>query len=299
MARNQLEKENKIAAVQVLESLTPDAASAKSDPEAGLMTYAEARQCVEAIKYHAISLRQHLVSLESGRGWSALGYSSITACLVAEFPNSKPVLIRELKVGRIEKYHLQVPIGTYLESQMRPLSKLPSPQQYQPVIARAHQLAGSSRLTANHVTQAVTELRSALLSQIKPVTLPVCPYNPGDIILINCVRAVKEDYAKYNNCWGVVACLHSHGCIVQLMGQQWNIHSNDIKEIDLVDKTLKQVAPRICALLQRDDLDEMEREILERYHRRQWFTPWQLQLLQTLEELRCPLSASTSKELEE
>lgn len=37
--------------------------------------------------------------------------------------------------------------------------------------------------------------------------------------------------------------------------------------MDGVDETLKVVALRVTALLQRQDLDKMEREILERYHR--------------------------------
>lgn len=276
-----------------------DAAVAAVEVLAPVMSEAEARQCIEAIKEYAVSLRRLLVELEDRRGWEALGHTSMTACMLAEFKNSKPVLVRELKVGRLEKHHLQVPIGTYRESQLRPLSKLSSPQQYQPAMTKAHQLAGDNRLTANHVDLAVAELISPQLSQIKLVTPPVLPYKVEDIVLVNCNRAVKEAYVKYNNCWGVVADVLTHGCTVQLMGQEWNIHWNDLKEIDLVDKTLKQVASRVVTLLQRDDLDQMEREILERYHRRQWFTPWQLQLLQTMENWRYQLSASTPTMREE
>lgn len=76
------------------------------------------------------------------------------------------------------------------------------------------------------------------------------------------------------------------------MGQEWNIHWNDLKELDWVDETLKLVAPRVTNLLQRQDLDPMEREILERYHHLQWFTPWQMQLLQSIEQLRFDFSRS-------
>lgn len=277
--------------VEVVENL----ASQEITAHHAVMTWAEARQCVEAIKQHVVSLRRHLVDLHDRRGWEVLGYSSVTACLVAEFHNSKPVLVRELKVGRIEQHHLQVPIGTYRESQLRPLSKLSSPQQYQVVMARAHQLASERKLTANDVNLAVREFHSKQISKIKLVTPPSLPYQLGDLVIINCVRAVTEPYAKHNGNWVIVKEVLANGCKVLLMGQEWNIHCNDLKEMDWVDETLKFVAPRVNALLQREDLDKMEREILERYHRQQWFTPWQMQLLQTIEQLRFELLQSNSR----
>jgi len=284
-----------VAAVEIVEDVAEEEITAARHP---VMTEAEARQCIEAIKGYVVSIRALLLELEERQGWKALGYSSMSACLVGEFPGeSKTKLIRALEAGRIER-HQQVPIGTYLESQLRPLFKFSS-QQWQPILAKAHQLAGEQRLTASHVAQAAREFQPVQLSQIKPVAPPVLPYQVGDIVWLECARAVQEPYARYNNCWGVVADVLSHGCIVQLMGQQWNIHWNDLKEIDLVDQTLKQVAARVVTLLERHDLDEMEREILERYHRRQWFTPWQLQLLQTIEDLRVQLSASNHINQEE
>jgi hypothetical protein len=40
----------------------------------------------------------------------------------------------------------------------------------------------------------------------------------------------------------------AHGCIVWLMGQEWDIHWNDLKEKNWVDETLKLVAPHVTAL---------------------------------------------------
>lgn len=283
-----------VAAVEIVEDVAEEEITARHP----VMTEAEARQCIEAIKGYVVSIRALLLELEERQGWKALGYSSMTACLVGEFPGeSKTKLIRALEAGRIER-HQQVPIGTYLESQLRPLFKFSS-EQWKPILAKAHQLAGEQRLTASHVTQAATEFQSVQLSQIKPVAPPVLSYQVGDIVLVECAGSVQEPYARYSSCWGLVADVHSYGCKVQLMGQKWNIHWNDLKEIDLVDETLKQVAERIVILLERDDLDEMEREILERYHRRQWFTSWQLQLLQTIEDLRQRLSTSTPPAPEE
>lgn len=106
------------------------------------------------------------------------------------------------------------------------------------------------------------------------------------------VRTVSEPYAKYNGCWEQIKEVLTHGCIVWLIGQKRNTHWNDLKEMDWMEETLKLVAPRVTALLQREDLDKMEREILECYHRQQWFTPRQMQLLQTIEQLRLDLSQS-------
>lgn len=57
-----------------------------------------------------------VLELEERHGWEALGYRSMTACLIEEFPQeSKTKLIRTLEAGRIERHLQQVPIGTYLE----------------------------------------------------------------------------------------------------------------------------------------------------------------------------------------
>lgn len=169
------------AAAAVVE-IVEDLAQEQVTEQHTVMIEAQARTCVEAIREHAVSLRRLLVELHARRGWEALGYSSITACLVAEFHNSKPVLVWELKVGRIEKHHLQVPIGTYRESQLRPLSKLPDAEHYQPAIALAHQLAGDNKLTASHVEEALTKLNSTQILKIKPVIPLVLPYLVGDIV---------------------------------------------------------------------------------------------------------------------
>ena len=166
---------------------------------APVMTAAQAQQCVEAIKNHAVSLRTLLVELDDRRGWEALGYSSMTACMVAEFKNSKPVLIRELKVGRIEKHHLQVPIGTYLESQLRSLSKL-EPTQYKLAIAKAYKIAGSDKLKAVHVTKAVTEILNPTRVVLDAPT--ASKYKPGDFVRIKCASGALPEQKAWDGCWG-------------------------------------------------------------------------------------------------
>ena len=88
-----------------------------------VMTEAEARQCIAAIKGDVVSIRTRLVDLEERRGFEALGYPNISACMEAEFKQSRPTLVKELKAGRIEKIFLDVPIGTFLESHFRQIVK--------------------------------------------------------------------------------------------------------------------------------------------------------------------------------
>ena len=262
-----------------------------------IMTLAQAKQCLGRIKQLFEQARILLLEFKQRRGWEALKYPNLTACLEEYFPESRTKLVRELFAAEVEQDVLEVPIGTYLESHLRPLKKL-KPTQYKQAIEQAHALAGSEKLKAFHVVCAVNDLRQDRLSSIKLFTPASLPYQLGDLALVNCNRAVTEPYAKYNGCWAIVKEVLAHSCIVWLIGLELNIHFNDLKEMGWVDETLKLVAPRVTALLQRQDLDKMEREILERYHQQQWFTPWQLQLLQMIEQLRFDLSQSNPTNVE-
>ena len=122
-----------------------------------VMTEAEARQCIAAIKGDVVSIRTRLVDLEERRGFEALGYPNISACMKAEFKQSRPTLVKELKAGRIEQLFLDVPIGTFLESHFRPLSKL-KPEYYKPAFDQASILAGDRPVRAKDVSLAVAEL---------------------------------------------------------------------------------------------------------------------------------------------
>jgi hypothetical protein len=79
---------------------------------------------------------------------------------------------------------------------------------------------------------------------------------------------------------------HTHGAEVTIVGQVLYIPWNALKKIEPLDETFRQIARRTTTLLERNDLDEMEREILQSYHKRLQLTNWQLQLLSTIEQLR-------------
>lgn len=107
-------------------------------------------------------------------------------------------------------------------------------------------------------------------------------YNSDDIVLI---ENGEQAYAQYRNCWAVVKKVYSQSAEIAIMGQVLQVPRNALKKLDLIDESLRQVARRIVALLERNDLDEMEREILQSYHKRFWLTDWQLQLLSAIERM--------------
>lgn len=274
MAKSKSGEQTQIAEVEVL-SATDEEPSGSS---LKLMTPAEAKRCVEAIKHHAVSLRELLVELAERRGWQAIGYKSITACLVGEFQNSKPVLVRELKTGRIEKNYLQVPIGTYLESQLRPLSKLSSPQQYQSTIAKAHQLAGKQKLTATHIAQAVNQ---TLLAARQPNL--AAKYKSGDLVRIECQAGALSDQKAWDGCWGIV---HSTGNIsavsVTVGSKEINYMAGDLDWDDNSETQFRSTCERILTLWQ-VELEPIERTVLKELQRRHFFTNLEEEIIALME----------------
>lgn len=265
-----------VAAVEVVENPTRP----KISDLHSLMTKAEARRYVEAIKKHAVSLRQMLVELEDRRGWEALGYSSITACLVSEFTNSKPVLVRELKVGRIEKHHLQVPIGTYLESQLRPLSKLPSLEEYQPTVTKAHQLAGDAKLTATHVAQAVNERLNP--TRFAKRTSP-SRYKPGDFVRIKCQAGALPEQQVWNACWAIVQSTGNISCVRVLVGNsEVDYMADDLDWDDNSEAQFRVNCKRLLTLWQ-TELEPIEQTVLKELQRRQFFTDLETQIVTLME----------------
>jgi len=260
-----------------------------------LMTEAEALQAIGEINSTLNRIRVLLVELEERQGYAALNFENMSQLMQSDlFSKARSTLQKELQAGRIERHYINVPIGTFPEAHFRPLAKL-KPDHYKVAIEQASIIAGDRPLTAKNVSQAVAELlrsepeapKKGIVEELRERN-STCrmAFQPGDVVLIECDRSIKEPYTQYNGCWVMAKEILAHGCKVQLMGKDFCVIWNDLKEIDLVDETLKSVAVRIGALLQQEDLDEMEREILEGYHRRQCFTDWQLNLLATIENIR-------------
>lgn len=245
-----------------------------------LMTKVEAQQCLRDIKDVSKSLRQKLLELDLRQGWATLGYPSMTACLKDQFSDagSKSNLIREWNAGQLE-HELGVQICTYPAYQLRPLRKL-QPAQRQLAWQKVQELTGHGRLKAQHVELVVSQFLKHQSVENRSLL------QTGKIVIVDCSRAIKAAYTLHNGCWGIVVEVLTNSYKVNFMGQEWIVDSYDLKEMELVDETLELVAKRVVTLLQRDDLDEMEREILESYHRRYKFSDWQIQLLELIADWR-------------
>lgn len=126
---------------------------------ASVMTAEEATSCLEEIKHLFKLARTKLLEFKERRGWEALGYPHLTACLNYHFPESRTKLVRELFAAEVERDILQVPIGTCPASYFRPLSKV-KPDLYRTVLEKASELAGDKRVNTAHVTAAVTLVTS-------------------------------------------------------------------------------------------------------------------------------------------
>ena len=260
---------------------------------APVMSEAEARQCIETIKGHAVSIRALLVDLEERRGFLALGYANMSACMEAEFRQSRPTLVKELKAGRIEKQILDVPIGTFLESHFRPLSKL-KPEYYKPAFDKASTLAGDRPVIAKDLAHAVAELlrsdpkasKKGIVERLKErdATLPPIPYFDGDVVEIR--AGFNPALRKHDGCWGIVTHVGTWSCKVHISVRNVNLQCLP-DEMDRVDPKytadILSVSQRI-AVLSELDLDPVIWSILETLNRQSCFTQIQLNLLAWAEQ---------------
>lgn len=132
-------------------------------PHRIVMTAEEARTCIAKIHRYADDIRQRVLELYSRDGWKALGYESWKDCVQSEFHESTNYVLRQLRCAVIESEIRQedgqdVPIGTkpqIPESQLRPLSRLPSPQSRKEAWKEAEKAAPQGKLTAKHVEAVV------------------------------------------------------------------------------------------------------------------------------------------------
>ena len=112
------------------------------------MTADEAREIVERINGLCNQIRALLVELETREGYIALGFNSMAQLMNSNlFVKARSTLQKELLAGRIETQYLHVPVGTFSESHLRPLSKL-KPEYYTEALSQATESAGCLRFQA-------------------------------------------------------------------------------------------------------------------------------------------------------
>ncbi len=104
-------------------------------------------------------------------------------------------------------------------------------------------------------------------------------YQCGDLVMIDCPRVADRSQRLHNGCWGTVVDLGRCSVEVVVRGQRVRFMNSDVKNVDNPTPILRDIASRLNQLFNRDDLDELDRQILEFYVRRLNFTDKQLERL--------------------
>ena len=135
-----------------------------------VMTEQQARQITEEIRKTGNSLRSLLNEADSGKAWAVLGYDTMNSYILNEFPEfSKGALYRELQAARTESL-LEVPIGTYRESTIRPLARnefINNPTELNSVWEQVVATAPEGKITAAHVQAVVDEVKGSDIAKAK------------------------------------------------------------------------------------------------------------------------------------
>ena len=254
-----------------------------------VMTEAEARQCIEEINSNVNQIRFLLVELESREGYAALGFANMSRLMQSSlFAKARSTLQKELQAGRIERHHLNVPIGTFNESHLRPFAKL-NPDYYKYAVDRACNIAGSRSIGAKDMSQAVAELLRTDPNAAKqgfaerPVSFERLPYLENDVVKI--CRGGSE-LKRHFGYWGVIQHVGSFNCTVHisLKSEDVQCKENEMRKIEPEKaKVLREVSERIAALV-RCRLDPAVWAILQTINQQEDITQVQLDLLAWAEQ---------------
>ncbi len=105
-------------------------------------------------------------------------------------------------------------------------------------------------------------------------------YKAGNLLIIDCPANFECEYRRFNGCWAIVNEIGELGSIqVQLGGKKMRVKKSDTEPIDNPPAQLLDVANKVGALLEREDLDIFERRFLKMYLREQSFSQKQIKLL--------------------
>lgn len=150
------------------------------------MSATEARECINAIKGNLESLRLMLLELHRRRGWSALGYTSWEDCAKAEFGKSRSYVFQLVAAAEVEdnltsvrEKSTIVDLDNIPVSHLTALAKLPPEQQAEGLL-KASQIAqeqGKKR-NANHIAQAVQEIKQPLINAVEDTDMQQPPSEP-------------------------------------------------------------------------------------------------------------------------
>lgn len=255
------------------------------------MTKAEAHHCINQIKQHATSMRQLLVDLEERRGWKELNYSSMSDCLKKEFNQSNTSLKYELSAGRIEK-DMGVPIGTYMESHLRPLRKLNS-SLHQSALDTASEVAGKHPVRAKHVGQAVKDivLRQSESANIRVEQMEDQSQDFGSEYSSQkeffMLRSLVGEDIQYNGSWATALEFKNISTVrCQVLNHELEIKQENIKQLDMDEQQFtrqKEIIERVQRLAG-CNLDPVAWTILETLNRQVEYSDYQLRMLEMTEQ---------------
>ncbi|MBW4638124.1 MAG: hypothetical protein KME05_07790 [Gloeocapsa sp. UFS-A4-WI-NPMV-4B04] len=212
------------------------------------MSATEARECTNAIKGNLESLRLMLLELYRRKGWLALEYANWEDCAVAEFGKSRAYTFRLLAAAQVEENLADAVESTIVDlddipvSHLTELAKLPLEQQAQGLL-KAEQIAqeqGKKR-NANHIAQAVQEIKQPLINAVEDTTMQQPPSEPK-----HSADAANESEPSDN-----VQNLSNEqiALVLQAIGQQSSkrdvLHSQPNTELKQMLKKAKQIIKNV------------------------------------------------------
>jgi hypothetical protein len=262
------------------------------------MTAEEARATIEQINGLCNQIRALLVELETREGYLALGFNSMAQLMNSSlFVKARSTLQKELQAGRIETQYLHVPVGTFNESHLRPLSKL-KPKYYLEALSQAQESAGDRPITARDVSATVATMllsnknaaKRSIVDVVKERTyIPLCDRTRcrvDDAIVIRAYR--NADLRAYDGYWGIVQHIseHFYQVYISLKSETIGCKEDEVESIDMTESnrmSLLSVSSRISNLL-KAELEAVDYAILETIQRSLYLTPRQMMHLELMEK---------------
>lgn len=100
-----------------------------------------------------------------------------------------------------------------------------------------------------------------------------------DLVIIDCQKGADLKQRLHNGCWGRVVSVGNGSVEVTVKGKGIWYMNGDVTKVDSPIPQLKEIGEKLERLFCREDLDELDRHILEFYVRRLTFTDRQLDRL--------------------
>ncbi len=258
-----------------------------------VMSKAEAQQCIEEINSNINRVRLLLVELESREGYAALGFANMSQLMQSNlFAKARSTLQKELQAGRIERHHLNVPIGTFSESHLRPFTKL-KPDYYKQAVDKAYSIAGIRPVAAKDMSKAVAELmrshpdaaKRGIVERLKekPLVLAKNFCELGDVFVL---KGLVEEERKYNSYWAIASHVNDFTILVDVHDTAITVKPENLKPIDDPDvrRQLPQILNRIRRLRECGLLDRCAYTVLDSLGRQTYLTPLEDKFLKVMEQ---------------